>query len=76
MANEQRFTFSSIDNNGSKYYYQIVNNGQRSVSVQALKRRVVPVRGARGALSWLDGSQKLAMKTSTGSSACRGSLFL
>ena len=42
------------------------------MSVQALKRCVVPVSGARGALSWLDGSQKLAMKTSLGSSASVG----
>ena len=50
-------------------YNRYVNNRQRSVSVQVLKRCVVPVCGARGAFSWLYGSQKLAAKTFIGSFA-------
>jgi len=54
----------AIEKKGKTIYDESVNNGQPRVSVQVLKRHVVPVCGVRRALPWLDGSQKLALKTS------------
>ena len=56
-------------------YNKIVDNRHQSVSVQALKRCVVPVCGTRGALSWLYGSQKLVTKTFNGSFTSVGEPF-